>query len=284
MSPNRRPPLRAGDELGPVPDAPALLLRPSGRGAARTLLVADLHLGVGAGETANAPPPAAGASALADGLIELARAQRARRVVIAGDAKHPVVGVPPRLARAVFDFFGALLAADLSVDLVRGNHDAGIDRAVPREVAIHPATGLVLGGVGIFHGHRWPGPALVPCGTLVVGHLHPGFRLAPTPDRPSGKERGWLRVELPAPVPGPRRTAPPFRARQLIVLPPFHPLAGVESLNVEKPRRGRSFLVARFLARGSARGYLLDGTDVGPIVLTGPDPPTGGGRRSAPGR
>ena len=43
----------------------------------------------------------------------------------------------------------------------------------------------------------------------------------------------------------------------------------------------RSFLFGRFLGEGTARAYLLDGTDVGPIVIP-PRARRSAGRRTAP--
>jgi hypothetical protein len=159
------------------------------------------------------------------------------------------------------------------VDVVLGNHDVGLVRHLPREVRVHPASGWHDGGLGVFHGHRWPAPAVLAQQVLVAGHLHPGYRFAPTAGMPQGKLRCWVRVRYARDVgrdlPGARKLA----ARELIVVPPFHPLAGVEALNRERPERGRTFLYRRFLARGDARAYLLDGTDLGPLpeIPTPPD-------------
>ena len=66
----------------------------------------------------------------------------------------------------------------------------------------------------------------------------------------------------------------------MIVLPAFNPLAGTEALNRGRPRLSRSFLFHRFVARGSARAYLLDGTDLGPIPTGRSSEPLGEPRES----
>jgi len=244
-----------------------LVVEPREAGATRTLVLADLHLGLGS--TADRPggPPEAAAEALARDLVAAARESHAGRVVVAGDVKHPIVGTPPALRPIVFRFFSDLLGAELAVDVVLGNHDVGLVRHLPREVTVHPSTGFVLGSTGIFHGHRWPSNAVLRTPRLVVGHLHPGFRLAATAEDPSGKRRCWVRVELPPLPRAPRRRRrhAELRAREIVVLPAFNPIAGTEALNRRRPARGRSFLYHRFLARGEARAYLLDGTDLGPL-------------------
>jgi uncharacterized protein len=256
--------------LRPWPDAPALVLDPAGDAGARTLVVADVHLGLGSTPERPLGPPEGAADLLARSLVDLAGASRARRIVIAGDVKHPIVGTPPALRPVVFDFFAELLRADLAVALVPGNHDVGIVRHLPREVEVHPASGVILGGVGIFHGHRWPSNAVLRAPRLVAGHLHPGFRLAPTASDPEGKRRCWIRVErTPGRASKRRRRHIEPRAREVVILPAFNPIAGTEALNRERPARGRSFLYRRFLAEGVARAYLLDGTDLG-VITTPP--------------
>jgi metallophosphoesterase superfamily enzyme len=257
--------------IEPVPGAPVLRLDP-GSGGKVSLLLADLHLGLGASHDRPAGPPEASGSVLGERVVQLARTSDAGRILIAGDVKHPILGTPPALRSVIFDFFSSLLREGLEVEVVLGNHDVGLARHLPSEVIVHSATGVVLDGVGVFHGHCWPSDRVLRAPRLVVGHLHPGYRLAPSPDDPLGKRRCWVRVEFPPP-PKPtrrRRRHAALRARELIVLPAFNPLAGTEALNRERPARGRSFLYGRFLSRGTARAYLLDGTDLG--VLTPPRP------------
>jgi uncharacterized protein len=217
---------------------------------------------------------------MADSLLAILRSTQVERLVLAGDVKHPIVGTPKPLRPVVFDFFSRLLSEGVGVEVVLGNHDVGLVPHLPREVVVHPADGMVRDGVGVFHGHRWPSKDVLAADRLVAGHLHPGYRFAPSADSPSGKLACWVRAEF-APR---RRGARPrrFAAQEIIVLPAFHPLAGREALNRQKPRRGRSFLFRRFLAEGTPRAYLLDGTDVGPIVTLGSGRRTGSPRRVRP--
>lgn len=273
--------------LRPVPDAPALVLEPARRAEPRSLIVADLHLGLGSTSERPLGPPEGAADRLAERLLEIARSTGSDGVIVAGDAKHPIVGTPPALRPVVFDFFSELLREGLGVELVLGNHDVGIVRYLPREVQVHPATGLLRGDVGIFHGHRWPSNSVLRARQLVAGHLHPGFRLAPTADDPEGKRRCWVRVERTPPTTKSRRRRRHIepRAREVVILPAFNPIAGTEALNRARPARGRSFLYRRFLTKGVVRAYLLDGTDLG--ILTTPSPDVRRSRateRALPGR
>ena len=258
--------------LRPIVQTPALRGEGSG-GAPVSVVLADLHLGLGATPERPAGPPGAAAGELAATVVTLCRKERAGRVVVAGDVKHPIVGAPPWLRPVVFDFFAHLLEERIQPVVVLGNHDVGLLRLLPREVDVHGPDGWREGDVGIFHGHRWPRDEVLAAPQLVTGHLHPGYRFAPSPSHPDGKHRCWVRVEFPPPGPADRRRrVHVLRARELVVLPAFHPLAGTEALNRAQPRRGRSFLYQRFLLRGRSRLYLLDGSDLGELPTRWADP------------
>lgn len=263
------------------------MISPQRRGEERLLVIADLHLGLGAGKSTPEGLPEGSASSLADELLAAATAGRAAGIMIAGDVKHPIVGVPRALRPVLFEFFASILASGLAVELVLGNHDVGLVPHLPREVVVHAATGVVRNGVGIFHGHRWPSNSVLEASALVAGHLHPGVRFAPTATDPSGKRRCWVRVEPKAKSPvSPRRGGRSrIEAREIVILPAFNPLAGTEALNREAPRRYRSFLYQRFLSLGPAQAFLLDGTDVGRLAtLPTRFPPKSAGAPSGSGR
>ncbi|MCI4358567.1 MAG: metallophosphoesterase [Thermoplasmata archaeon] len=253
--------------MTPIPQSP--ILRLDGPRAHPALLLADLHLGLGGNERLGRGPPEASALILVQTLLDCARKFDAAQIVIAGDVKHPIVGTPRALRPVVFEFFAQLLSEGLEVDVVLGNHDVGLVPFLPREVVVHPASGAIIDGVGVFHGHRWPSDEVLRSQYLVAGHLHPGYRLAPSADDAKGKQRCWVRVSFPKAGPPPKRPPrhAPIEAREMIVVPAFNPIAGTEALNRRRPSPGRSFLFSRFLSRGVARAYLLDGTDLGTLPI-----------------
>ncbi|MCI4368458.1 MAG: metallophosphoesterase [Thermoplasmata archaeon] len=256
----------------PVAGRAVLELEAGHPGGTSTLLLADLHLGLGSAEEHRGGPWEGSADRMRESLVDTARATGARRLLIVGDVKHPIVGTPPWLRPVVFGFFAGLLEQGLQVDVVLGNHDVGLVPHLPKEVGVFPATGVVRDGVGCFHGHRRPAPEVLDAPLLVVGHLHPGFRLAPTPESPTGKQRCWLWTELSPPgAARPRsRAKRPGRTQRIVVLPAFNPLSGTEALNRGRPARFRTFLVDRFLVGGETRAVLLDGTDLGRLTWAAP--------------
>jgi DNA ligase-associated metallophosphoesterase len=165
---------------------------------ARTLFVADIHLGKAAAFRAGgvAIPRGATANDLArlDALIERTAASR---LVVLGDFLHAAAGRVPALD-AAFAHWRAAHAA-LSITLVRGNHDVSAGDPPPAwDIAVvpdpHPLAPFVLC-------HE---PATPRTGHALCGHLHPGVRIA-------GGAHQSLR--LPCFVLGRRRTLLPAFGR-----------------------------------------------------------------------
>jgi metallophosphoesterase superfamily enzyme len=250
----------------PVPGEPLLRVEED----PPLLVAADVHVGLGSWEPRAPRPYAATGGGLAEGLVRVARRERISRLLLLGDVKDPIGRVPWWLRDELDAFFGELTRAGLRLEVVLGNHDAGLAERLPRGIRVRGAEGLLRGGVGYFHGHAWPSDRLLRgARTLVMGHLHPGYRLAlPRSPGGSGKERCWVRTLLP-PYSRTDRARPrkhPWpRAREAIVLPAFNPLCANEALNRAAPVRGHRFMVRHFLLRGRSRAFLLDGTDVGEI-------------------
>ena len=181
---------------------------------ARTLFVADVHLGKAAAFRAGgvAIPRGATASDLArlDALIERTVASR---LVVLGDFLHAAAGRVPAL-HAAFTRWRATHAT-LSITLVRGNHDERAGDPPPAwDIDVvpdpHPLAPFVLC-------HE---PATPRTGHALCGHVHPGARIA------SGAHES---VRLPCFVLGRRRT----------LLPAFGRLTG---LAIVAPVRGETIV------------------------------------------
>jgi len=247
--------------LSPLPDAPALVLEAGGR---RTLVVADLHVGLEweLGESGVHLP--SGTARMRDALLECLEASAAEDVLILGDVKHNV----PRTSGQEYRELPGLVA-ELSrrarVQVVPGNHDGCLERIVTDDVTYCPPGGVTVGEVGLLHGHTWPDGALTECKTLVCAHSHPTVRLADEVGYVR-TERAWLRAPLRAErlrerYPGLHEDAVP---RELVVLPAFNPRCGGLAVNREPALLGPLF------ARGAAdleraRAFLLDGTYLGEV-------------------
>lgn len=139
---------------------------------ARTLFVADVHLGKGAAFRAGGVPLPRGSTATdLDRLARLIADTRATRLVVLGDLLHARAGRVAALTQAFVAW--RLRHAHVDVLLVRGNHDAHAGdppgawqvRCVDEPHALPPFLAC----------HHDARP---PSGYALCGHVHPGIRIA----------------------------------------------------------------------------------------------------------
>jgi DNA ligase-associated metallophosphoesterase len=144
---------------------------------AAAMLVADLHLGKGASFRKHSiPVPRGSTAATLDRVSELIVRNGASQLFILGDLFHHPASLSAGAVEAFVRFCGE--HPDVTVKLVRGNHDRGIDRyanELPIEVV---DEGYPLRGLRLRH-HPPEAAESSRAGesVTVAGHLHPAFRL-----------------------------------------------------------------------------------------------------------
>ena len=149
---------------------PAALIR---NGKTKALLIADPHLGWEMSLQEKGIHVPSQTPKILNKLTAIITKYKPNRLVIVGDVKYTVVSTEPGEWHDIPDFLAKLQSCVEAIAIVRGNHDANLEPLLPENVQLLPATGEVIGDVGVFHGHTWPSPALLQCKTLVMGHLHP---------------------------------------------------------------------------------------------------------------
>ena len=249
--------------IKPIHGAPALVIKQAGEDA---LVVADLHLGIEsqlASRGVVLPSQIPGSKEL---LLKLIDQENPNRLIFLGDVKHNVPTATWQEWRDLPAFFEAL-AKQTDVEIVKGNHDGGIEGMVPPGVKIWGARGLVLGKrkrVGLLHGHTWPSPELLNTELIVAAHNHPAVEFR---DELGGRaiEPVWLRCELePSRLPKKLLDAVRGKPPELLIMPAFGSLVGGAAINRTMPQEllGPIFRAARI---GDAQIYLLDGTHLGKV-------------------
>lgn len=220
----------------------AVLIAEGGR---RVMVVADVHLGIEYELWLGGANVPSQTGRLLDRLLALIEAHGPERLVVLGDLKHNV----PRTSwqeRVEVPGFIRRLSEVVEVILVPGNHDTGLRDLAPEAEVCEP-EGIVLDGVGYFHGHTWPGPEVISARRIVTAHLHPSIRLV-DPLGASRSERVWARASLKE------------SGSEIIVMPAFNPLCGSLPLNEMDDEKGPLMKLVD-LSRASI--YLLDGTYLG---------------------
>jgi len=185
----------------------------------------------------------------------------ADRLVVLGDLAH-FYGGPGGAERGEIEVLLEAVAERVPVTVVKGNHDGGIEEAVPDavadRVAVTPTDGVRLGAVGFAHGHTWPAREVLTAEVVCTGHEHPNVLLT---DEVGGRrtERAWLRGPLDDQPFGAEYDGLGGTDPELVVFPAFNDRLGGGWVN-----EGFEFL-SPFLpaALPSADAYLLDGTRLG---------------------
>jgi putative SbcD/Mre11-related phosphoesterase len=256
----------------------------------KTLLIADPHLGWEMQLQEKGIHVPSQTQKILNKLIAIITEYRPDALVIVGDVKYTVVSSELGEWQDIPDFFQKLQGYIGDIAIVRGNHDANLEPLLPENVRLLPATGAVLGDVGVFHGHRWPSPALLGCKTLVMGHLHPvvvfrdpaGFKIT---------RQVWMRANCNAEelakillqkhgVKIEGSTAETLqkhyhvksKASELFIMPSFNDFLGGRPINETRPRKeiGAEALIGPVLRSeavdaDNADLYLLDGTYLGTL-------------------
>jgi uncharacterized protein len=216
-----------------VPGKPALVL-------GKHLVVADTHIGFELELWRQGLKVPSQTDRMAKEILEIARENKCKTIVINGDLKHEIAVYKGRQEREV-ERFMATLKEHADVVFIWGNHDGGLKGE----------QSLELGKYSIFHGHAFP-PDEALGKTWITGHVHPHI---------SFRDDLGKRTSLPVWVFGDKLALKERYGRddsdtRLVVMPAFNTLRSGFSMNEKERRRGLLSLL---------RGYsvlLLDGVEI----------------------
>jgi putative SbcD/Mre11-related phosphoesterase len=266
---------------------PAALVKTS---KTKTLLIADPHLGWEMQLQEKGIHIPSQTPKILNKLTTIIREYKPDRLVILGDVKYTVVSHEFGEWQDIPDFFTKISGCIDNIAVVRGNHDANLEPLLPENVEFLPATGAVIGDVGVFHGHKWPSPALLGCRTLVMGHLHPvvvfhdptGFKIMKqvwmkAKCDPEGLAKILLQksgVKSAGSVAETLKKNYNIKAKatEIYIMPSFNDFLGGRPINETRPRKeiGSEALIGPVLRSEAvdvdeAELYLLDGTFLGTL-------------------
>ncbi|MGD6852170.1 MAG: metallophosphoesterase [Candidatus Bathyarchaeia archaeon] len=260
------------------------------KGKIRTLLIADPHIGWEMELQQKGIHVPSQTSKLLAKLTTILSEYKPDELMILGDVKYTVVSSELAEWQDIPEFFRKLENCTGKISIVRGNHDANLEPLLPEKVELLPATGAVIGDVGVFHGHKWPSPALLGCKTLVMGHLHPVvvFR---DPTGCKMTRQVWMRATLDTEAFAKillqknkvkivdsvadtlqKHYSVKAKALELYIMPSFNDFLGGRPINESRPRKeiDAEALIGPVLRSeavdvDNAELYLLDGTYLGTL-------------------
>ncbi len=266
--------------LNPVKNYPALLYT---KRQQKTLIIADLHLGWEFNLTQKGIHIPSQTTKILRKLLEIIGLTSPKTLVILGDVKHTIAKAEPGEWKDVPEFFEALRARILDIQIIRGNHDGNLEPLLPQNMELHPSTGMTLNSLGLFHGHTWPAKKLMNSSTLIMGHVHPtisfrdaqGFQIT-TPVwikiklnkgefETSHLRRGRARAFKHSVAQ--REHFAKLKVKQLLIMPCFNDFLGGRAINKKGEHKSYIGPVLRSEAASIEKGeaYLLDGTYLGTV-------------------
>jgi hypothetical protein len=236
-----------------VPSEPALIV-------GKTLVIADLHLGVEHDYRLAGFRMPSQTEKLAERALSLIKKTKTKRLVVMGDVKHKVPGTSFQEKREIPDFFNRL-SEKVQVEVVPGNHDGGLQALIPN-IRIHAMSGTLIDDVYLCHGHSWPDPDFLDADFLVTSHNHPLIELK---DRLGYRwlEKVWLRADLRKKAVSEKYKTKSTKLPELVVMPTFSGLVGGFAMNRADRKPLGPVLKSADLKK--ARAFLLDGTFLGEL-------------------
>ena len=266
---------------------PAALIK---TGKTKTLVIADPHLGWEIALQDKGIHIPSQTPKLLKKLSALLSEYKPDTLLILGDVKYTVVKAEIGEWHDIPDFFAQLKNKVNKIGIVRGNHDANLEPMLPENVELLPATGTIIGDVGLFHGHKWPSPTLLQCKTLIMGHLHPvvvfrdpaGFKLtrqvwmkADCNTEALARillQKHGVKIQGTAEETLQKHYKVKPRTTQIFIMPSFNDFLGGRPVNETRPRKelGSEALIGPVLRSeavdvSNSEMYLLDGTYLGTI-------------------
>ncbi len=218
------------------------------------LVIADLHIGFESEIYKSGISIPSQIKNIEKEIKKLIRQTRIKHLIILGDLKHQVPGTSYQEMREIPEFLHNL-SEKVKVTVVRGNHDADLEKIT--DVEITSSKGIKIGKYGFVHGHAWFSKKLLDCEYLIMAHVHPAVEF-----NPNMKEHCWIRCK-----PDIKKIEKKFkkkcRIKEVIIMPAFNPLIGGIAFNSEEFEPMGPIMNVIHWKKGKV--YLLDGTYLGEL-------------------
>jgi putative SbcD/Mre11-related phosphoesterase len=255
-------------EIGhPIHNEPAFLIERPKNTRQNVLVLADIHYGIEHNLAQAGARLPSHTGKITDRIIDLCSKYKVTNLVLLGDIKHTVPTTSRQEWYELPEVFERLAEAANKIDIIPGNHDGNLRRLIPssvKNVQFHPASGTVLYGIGLFHGHTWPDPKVFQANQVLMAHNHPSVLFM---DRLGGQVSYscWFKGRLDIEVAKARYPKISGQDPEIIIMPAFNDIGTGTPVNAKRPEFLGPLLKNKFVDLNSAKIYLLDGTDLGKL-------------------
>lgn len=260
-----------------IKNEPALLLQ---EGSRRILVVADLHIGYERTLFKQDQYSSNLTSRIIQHFDNLVSTIKPSEVFILGDLKHSI----REFSRQEFHEVAQLLhriQQQASITIIRGNHDADLELAVPDNTTIIPSSGLRIKfrsqHVYLLHGHAQPTSEILTCDSLLMGHIHPTLA-RPILQGRMRTHRVWVRTKWQPTivdaieswigkeaVTNEQEWIQKLLEMKILILPAFLDLLQGHILNRTKHKEPAGTPIFRYLSMKEAEIFMLDQTPLGKL-------------------
>jgi putative SbcD/Mre11-related phosphoesterase len=275
--------------MRPISPYPALIIEGD---YGKIMVISDLHLGWEASLAEDGIHIPSQTGKMLRKVKEVLAAENPSSLIILGDLKHTVEKIMLEEWRDVPLFLEEVKKIVGDIRVIPGNHDGDISILLPNGVKLEPQQGVIVGDVGLFHGHAWPDMKMLNCKTLVIGHVHPvitfrdhtGYKVTSqvwvkAPCNSITLAKAILRrykIKFKDEEEALRILSEEYsiqpRVENLIIMPSFNEFLGgraVNKISIARDEALREFigpiLRSGSINLGEAEVYLLDGTFLGEL-------------------
>ncbi|MEM5853560.1 MAG: metallophosphoesterase [Candidatus Aenigmatarchaeota archaeon] len=225
----------------------------------KALVIAELHLGVEYEFFKKGVIIPSQREKFQEEVEKIKKLTKADKLVIVGDLKHKVPGITLREEKEIPKFLD-WLKENFEVFVTKGNHDAEIEKIVPRGIRVYGSRGFKLGNYGFFHGHAWPSRRALSCDYIFTAHLHPGIIFKDKLGSIS-YEQVWIVGEMREEI---KEKYGLKKGSNIVVIPTFNKLLGnIDLLKILEEEA--SGVLNKLIELENSKVYLLDGTFLGEV-------------------
>jgi len=155
-----------------VPRYPALVIN----GNEKSLVIADLHLGFEAKLSSNSIYLGKNTSVTetTKDIEKILDKIKPESLILLGDIKSGIKSITKTEWNTIPTFF-EIIKKRIDVTVIPGNHDANIEKLIPRGVTLASSKGIVIENILLTHGHTMPSENFSHVNKIIMGHLHPVF-------------------------------------------------------------------------------------------------------------
>lgn len=216
-----------------------------------SLVVSDLHIGAEKILLSKSPAFKGSTDGMLLHLLTIAKKANPEKLMVLGDILHsPLADADGETRFLLMDFFSRL-NSEVKTEIVPGNLDSGIGILEKIGVKIHPASGIIVGGVALSHGHLQFPDSFFQCGKIICAQEHFLGKHAPS----------WIISKISLGKAHASSSAAKCKP-ELILVPQFNPLTPL--LPVSRGERAQSPMLGKNLYKlDDAYHYSLQGQALG---------------------